>query len=546
MISADLGPGSLAVASTECSRRRCVSRFGSLGWLSFSLIVALLRCSVCGQCTLSVGVPGPVHEVVEIEVLEWARGERATTIATIGAPAAVEVPEGDYGLRLAGTDYRFGPVRMRAGSAQRIELSAVTLTAPEGGFPTVFFVLDRESGAAAARISTQTEKPVPLLPGSFRLVRDLGELELEKELEPGIVWELALGALELRAPASVADHGYFVITTDAEARIAAYARWSQGPQHLFPGEYQVLREGSAVRSSPFSSRAGETTRLELSALRIVSLDDSSPVAPLTTVRPADGAVLVETSPDGLGHAIVPGSYQLESPEAAALADPALRKDFVTFRAAAGIATTFWVADGEILGGESGDLSVEVDALPRRTASFDRDHELRVRLAEPCKLEIRALAATGSAELASLESLEGIPPILVHPLRFPPEIPADTWFVVAVDAEFASGSKLEGRSAPLRLVRPRVDRVVGVEIAERGRTNITIVWKPAAGEPRGYRVYRVPSRGRPIHGDTLLAEPKFVDLGLSGAKAYRYQVVAVDARGLEGPPSQVIEGWTRTP
>lgn len=70
------------------------------------------------------------------------------------------------------------------------------------------------------------------------------------------------------------------------------------------------------------------------------------------------------------------------------------------------------------------------------------------------------------------------------------------------------------------------------LAHAGDTMLELTWSPPEGlQVAGYRVYRAGST-RPIHGERLLAQPHFRDMGLSNGRAYTYVVIAVLADGTE--------------
>jgi hypothetical protein len=115
----------------------------------------------------------------------------------------------------------------------------------------------------------------------------------------------------------------------------------------------------------------------------------------------------------------------------------------------------------------------------------------------------------------------------------------TWKVKALrSGTFALEIQSSTGAAEKRSVTIQPGEVV---LARPGDTFIDLNWPAPEGmKVAGYRVYR-PEAKRPIHGDTLIQNPQFRDLGLSNGQAYVYLVRAVLADGAEWPGYRPVSG-----
>ncbi len=496
-----------------------------------TLLVALAPLSAAHAAgTIRIATPPDV--AAQVEVLGWTEGERARVVAAVLAPGEAALPAGSYGLRVQGTDHRLGPVRVREGEATRLELGALRIVAPAEAAPTTFFALT--AGGAAAGRARSDGRPQALWPGSYRLVRDLGEVERALEVSGGVVREVACGALALAAPGELIDAPYHVISDEQPARTVAYASTRGGAQALLPGRYRVVRARSGVISQPFVVEAGRSTRLACAALRVVPLDAGRVEYAVYGQR--DERPLLRARSGAQGHLVFPGEYFV----APWTGRDVERGAALAIRLRAGGVTTLWVDGAGRLAPDGGDVPVEVAAHPGGLVIAGRPLGVRVRLAERVALRLRLRAlGDGAAAGAILTELGAWP--VVNPPRHdveplvPGELADDVWVRVEAEATLAAGAPpLVGRSRPLRLVHPRAGLVRGLTASARGPTVVALRWTPPPGPPpAGYRVYRT-GAPRPIHGDRLLREPSFVDLGRSAGRVYAYEVCAVDPRGVEGP------------
>jgi hypothetical protein len=86
----------------------------------------------------------------------------------------------------------------------------------------------------------------------------------------------------------------------------------------------------------------------------------------------------------------------------------------------------------------------------------------------------------------------------------------------------------GRTArvPFGETEPALEGDGSAITAVGGDTIVDLRWRPPAGMAVvGYRVYRK-GRDTPVHGTRLLETPRFIDIGLTNGKEYRYIVAAV--------------------
>lgn len=111
-----------------------------------------------------------------------------------------------------------------------------------------------------------------------------------------------------------------------------------------------------------------------------------------------------------------------------------------------------------------------------------------------------------------------------------------------DAYFHAVTFAVDRTAP--------DAPVGLHTGIPGSDRLTIAWDPVlATDAAGYRVYRAPDDGSPLHLRTavpLRRVSSYEDAGLSPLSGYRYAVAAVDSGGNEGLRSASLVVSTSPP
>lgn len=475
----------------------------------------------------------------EVEVLDWSSGEQGEVLEQVVAPGRVVLPPGTYALRVAGTDHRLGPVRLVDEETRLVSLGGVRVVAPTGAAPTFFFALSPRTGAVAAKVRSNAAA-VALPPGTYTLARDLSDLRSALKIEAGQVAEVTCGALQLDAPGRLADDPFFVVQeSDAnQRRVAAYAHLGQGAQPLRPGTYRVVRERSGVLSERLEVRSGQVARLRCAALRVVAL--AKPVE-YAVFRRADRVPLLRATTSTQGRLVFPGEYELRpwGPIAEAMkrrTEPALSAA-TPLLARAGQTTTLWITQSGVVGaGGRGEVPVEVRTLPGRLLVLGQPCLASVRVAEPAKLTLSLAPIDGGAG-TKLAELDAKPPLVTPRLQLPKDAAEGAWGVLEAKLELPNGEALSGRSEPFLVAKPKVGAVAPAQVSATGRTTLTVTWSAASGELAGYRIYRAGSK-RAIHGATLLAKETFQDIGLSAGRTYRYEVCAVDKRGLEGPRARV--------
>ena len=97
------------------------------------------------------------------------------------------------------------------------------------------------------------------------------------------------------------------------------------------------------------------------------------------------------------------------------------------------------------------------------------------------------------------------------------------------------------SAPTATVAPRP---AAFQVnAQPADTQVRLNWAAVAGAS-GYHVYR--DGGATALNATPLAEPQYVDIGLTNGRSYAYQIAAVDQAGLIVARSAALSASPKTP
>jgi len=508
-----------------------IATTGSLIPLAFRTMgIALMSCLLTSlanaRATVHVSADAVIASSVEVEFVHW---ERRSVVLRLQVPCLARLPAGVYGLRRVGTDYTYGPVRLQDDTSLDVPLGGMRLSAPTGAAEVVYHLLDPERGANAGRLHTDGGL-VPLFPGRYDLVRDLSETSTAVEVLPGTITALACGAVSVVAPRTSADGAYYIVLDPAPdgnrlPKVAAYSTLSAAPQPVLPGNYRVLSADSAVPSDVLEVRAGRTTTLRCAALKVAPLTKSHDYV---AYRTADRLPLLRARSDQRARFIVPGEYGLMRVANTGAAT------VTSFIAHAGRVTTMWIAADGSFAGSTGVVPVEVTTLPGRTLIPGRPFPITVRLAERCsvKLNVVSLDDDTSTSLPLLTRFDGRPPQATVEPVLPENLADGSTVVIEAVVTLAGGAELRGRCAALRVARPHVGVPGQLNAQANAATVVELRWSPVT-DAAGYRVYRIGNH-RPIHGDLLITDATFLDIGLSAGRLYRYRVCAVDQNGLEGP------------
>jgi hypothetical protein len=478
--------------------------------------------------------PAPGLALPDIEVLAWA-GPQDSAPVRIGHGGEASLAGGDYGLRIIGTDYRYGPVRLAESGRHIVRLAAFGVAAPLDSAPVNVFLLDAATGAAAARLVINGPAAA-VWPGEYELGRDLATLRLPIRLSNGDSRRMTFGAVALAAPIAVEDFAYYLV--DPENRIAAYARFAQGGQPVPAGTYRMIREESGI-SYELDVMAGETTTVVAAALKVSAIGRGNP--PYFVVSADARRPVLRASAGELAHLLLP------SPEPYAVVSPAgpnaESRAGTGFTPLAGRVANFWMRqDGTFLPAHpDGELEVSFAARRSGYVAAGETLAITVTVPEPASLMVRGLIGEDldrHGPESSVDSAE--PPSMTVDLVVPNEANEGGLFQIEAEARLSSGIVLKGRSGVHLVAPPLTSSVSALSVREVTGTTISLTWE-GSNDPRvfGYNVYRVPHGTLPINGEGAVQSNNFVDIGLSSAKSYGYDVCAVDELGIEGPCSSLL-------
>ncbi len=522
-----------------------------LRWFLVTTVV-LLALAVCGNsqaAEIHLLSPANTTSPAECEVVSWGQSERGSVVAHIRPPGKGTVPAGDYGIRITGTDYVYGPISLNKNGRKVVDLPTLRIASTEDAQSTHYFLLDRNSGSMAARVATGNA-PTIVLPGQFDLQRDFGESKQPFELKTGDARELACGALRIDSPTSVSDFAYFIVD-EKKSTIAAYASHRQGPQALLPGKYRIVREGSGIYSAPLEIRAGKTTALSWTSLKVTPLGAARPECIVYTE--GDFKPVLRLPAGDTAALLTPGNYRIAPSASIAEPSPEILQSAVPLVASAGNHLDIWVTnDATILSPVDSQIPIRVHSLPGGYLSLIEPFRIEADIAEPCDLSVYVSSAehtvtsknAKNAHPNPLATLPAIPGDAQPSIRLPSGIPDGSLVMIYVEAKNASGNVFHGFSRPFTAAKPRVGKITSLTINGQTPTTVNLSWTAPEGEsPSGYNIYREPLGDRPLNLDRPRAETSFENLGLTAGKTYQYSVAAIDGRGIEGPRSDTIKVTT---
>jgi hypothetical protein len=485
--------------------------------------------------------PGTVVRA-EVEVLPWDGGEGAQVLGRLAVPGRLALPAGRYALRLAGTDFRFGPVAVGAGSLQDMALAAFAVIAPPAAQPAAFFLLDAETSALAARVASNGE-PALVLPGEHVLWRDQSEAGQPMLLPPGEKALVELGSLAMDAPSGVRPVMLFLRNVD-NSRTLAVGTLPGPPLALLPGRYLALLQGSSA-GRLLEVAAGQQLDLPIAGLvartveaepqRYVLLDPDTGLIGLRSVTGDDvQAVLLH----GGAFAVVAEPVRGNIDELLAAA-PRLAL-------ARGELAHVWLSSAGVGLAGQGDVPVEVGGLSSGQLIVEQAFAAILRLAEPASAKLFMRLLTGDARSLELGSLKATPPSasLDVPGSFAgaEEIADGTLAVLAAEIQLADGAILSGQSAPFVVRHVALPAPGGLTAVPQSATRVLLTWN-AVPDASGYNVYRDPEGRQPVNGRLPVQGNTYEDLGRSAGRTYRYWVCVVDARGLQGRCGESISVTT---
>jgi len=482
----------------------------------------------------------------QVQLLEWGRGEQGKVLGWMKAPAVKSVPSGNYGLRVAGTDYIHGPIRVGKRKTEVFELAWISVTAPKGSGTTVFFLIDRQTGALAARIPSGAEA-IPVLPGQFNLTRDLSNISSAVSLKSGQHLEVQAGALKIATPQGIQDCELYI--ADQDQRVAAFFRLSQSEQVVLPGTYRVIKRDSGAFSAEIKVVGGERTVLSCAGVSASSMDRQR--VPYLVLRRSDQAPIVSGLCDGNSHLVFPGTYLIMSRRYAAEAlkkkNTNLLNAAVSFTARKAEHVPLWrTRDDRFFTSHDSQIPVTIEDKHKWLA-VGRTYRATVTVAETSTVRLFIRDLETGKQLQELSKFEAKPPRTNISFALPPKIADGATIILEAQARVASGARFEGSSSPRRAVHSRAGGLGEVVVGDTTETTIELNWPPADGkEVAGYNVYRVPTGPLPINGKIPLTGTAFKDIGLSASRKYEYEIRAVDPRGIEGPSSEIVSATTQRP
>ncbi len=521
---------------------KCVN--GVISLMTMTLLTATITNALASGIKITSTGGDSVNP--QVQVLQWGDGEQGKVLGWVKAPDTIPVSSGDYGLRLVGTDYIFGPVRIAKDKILMLETARISITAPGDSDQTVFFLTDQKTGALSARIPVNSGV-VPVLPGKFNLTRDLSNVTSSITIKAGQHMEIKAGAIAIAAPKTVQDCDLYIV--DQQEKIAAFFRMSQGVQVVLPGSYRVIKKDTGAFSSEIKVVGGERTVLSCAGISASSLDQGR--VPYLVLRQSDLAPMVSARCDGKLHLVFPGTYLIVTKQDAVESMNKEKKtrfqEATVFTARKADHVSLWhTRDNRFFTSHDSLIPVMVEAKQEWLA-VGRDYRATVSVAEKSTVRLFIRDLETGKELGQVSEFEANPPMTGVSFTLPKEIIDGTTIVIEARASVASGASFKGSSSPRRAVHSRAGKVREFAVTEKTETTIALSWKEADGKDVvGFNVYRVPQGRRPINGKIPLTKAALVDIGLSANRKYNYLIRAVDPRGIEGPDSEIVSATTHQP